>query len=57
MGMTRGPYGGHTETPSGKGVMSVAIALVEFCCYERGWLGLSLALNHDPLFLLEGYWG
>ena len=38
-------------------VMSVAIVLVEFCCYERGWLGLSLALDHDPLFLLEGYWG
>ena len=39
------------------GVMSVAIVLVEFCCYERGRLGLSLTLNHDPLFLLEGYWG
>lgn len=26
-------------------------------CYERGWLGLALALDHDPLFLLEGYWG
>ncbi len=37
--------------------MSVAIVLVEFFCYERGWLGLSLALDHDPLFLLEGYWG
>ena len=37
--------------------MSVAIVLVEFCCYECGWLGLALALDHDPLFLLEGYWG
>lgn len=24
---------------------------------ERGWLGLALALDHDPLVLLDGYWG
>ena len=37
--------------------MSVAIVFMEFCCYERGRLGLALALDDDPLFLLEGYWG
>ena len=37
--------------------MSVAIVFMEFCCYERGWLGLALALDDDPLYLLEGYRG